>query len=164
MLQMKTVYLEVGQELCGLPPVSTKKGYYFWLALGPVYWIMALVLAVSVPNFTSITNLIGGLLSLNFSYSIPAIMYVAWVVQDAAQLPGEGFDPYTGVTVRHDEGWKRYMRGVCKSWYLSIPSILFALGGLASSGMGSWSAILSLEEVSGPGGTIQTSWSCTAIG
>ncbi len=161
---MKTVYLEVGQELCGLPPISTKKGYFFWLALGPVYWIIALVLAVSVPNFTSITNLIGGLLSLNFTYSIPAIMYVAWIIQHSAALPGEGFDPYTGATTRHDDGWKRYMRGLRKSWYYSVPSILFALGGLASSGMGSWSAILSLEEIFGPGGTIQTSWSCTAVG
>ncbi|KAH0843158.1 hypothetical protein AYO21_03448 [Fonsecaea monophora] len=161
---MKTVYLEVGQELCGLPPISTKKGYYFWLVLGPVYWIIALVLAVSVPNFTSITNLIGGLLSLNFTYSIPAIMYVAWAIQNAAALPGEGFDPYTGVTTRHDEGWPRYMRGLRKSWWYSVPSILFALGGLASSGMGSWSAIQSLKEIFGPGGTIQTSWSCTAVG
>ncbi|EXJ71533.1 uncharacterized protein A1O5_05341 [Cladophialophora psammophila CBS 110553] len=161
---MKTVYLEVGQELFGLPAISTKKGYYLWLGLGPVYWIVALVLAVSVPNFTAITNLIGGLLSLNFTYSIPAIMYVAWVIQNAATLPGEGFDPYTGVTTRHDDGWKRYMRGLRKSWWYSVPAILFALGGLASSGMGSWSAIQSLKEIFGPGGTIQTSWSCTAIG
>lgn len=161
---MKTVYLEVGQEILGLPPISSKKGYYYWLALGPLYWIIALVVAVSVPNFTSITNLIGGLLSLNFTYSIPAIMYVAWIIQHSAKLPGEGFDPYTGVTTRHDDGVKRWIRGVKNSWYLSIPAIAFAMAGLASSGMGSWSAIQSLKEIFGPGGTIQTSWSCTAVG
>jgi len=161
---MKTVYLEVGQQLFGLPPISERKGYYLWLGLGPVYWILAMILAVSVPNFTSITNLIGGLLSLNFTYSIPAIMYVAYAIQTAAALPGEGFDPYTGATTRHDNGWPRYVRGLRKSWWYSIPAILFALGGLASSGMGSWSAILSLIEIFGPGGTIQTSWGCTAVG
>jgi hypothetical protein len=161
---MKTVYLEVCQEILGMPPISTRKGYYFWLALGPVYWIVALIVAVSVPNFTAITNLIGGLLSLNFTYSIPAIMYAAWVIQDGATLPGEGFDPYTGVTTRHDNGWKRWQRGLLKKWYFSIPAIIFALCGLASSGMGSWSAIQSLKEIFGPGGTIQTSWGCTAIG
>ena len=161
---MKTVYLEVGQQLFGLPPISTRKGYYFWLGLGPLYWIIALVIAVSVPDFTAITNLIGGLLSINFTYSIPAIMFVAWAVQNAAALPGEAFDPYTGVTTRHDDGLKRYIRGVRKSWYYSIPATLFAVGGLASSGMGSWSAIESLIEIFGPGGTIQTSWGCTAVG
>jgi len=161
---MKVVYLEVGQQMLGMPPISERKGYYIWLALGPVYWILALILAVSVPNFTAITNLIGGLLSLNFTYSIPAIMYVAYAVQTGAALPGEGFDPYTGVTTRHDNGWPRYMRGLRKTWWRSIPAILFALGGLASSGMGSWSAILSLIEIFGPGGTIQTSWGCTAVG
>ena len=161
---MKTVYLEVGQELFGLPPISTRKGYYFWLALGPLYWIIALVLAVSVPNFTAITNLIGGLLSLNFTYSFPAIMYAAWAIQHGSKLPGEGFDPYTGQTTRHDNGWKRHWRGLLATWWYSIPAILFALGGLASSGMGSWSAVESLISIFGPGGTIQTSWSCTAIG
>lgn len=161
---MKTVYLEVGQQIFGLPPVTEKKGYYLWLALGPVYWITAMILAVSVPNFTAITNLIGGLFSLNFTYSFPAMMYVGYCIQKAAVLPGEGFDPYTGVTTRHDDGWRRYARGLRKSWYVSIPAILFCLGGLASSGMGSWSAVESLIQVFGPGGTIQTSWGCTAIG
>ena len=161
---MKTVYLEVGQQLFGLPPISERKGYYFWLALGPVYWIIALVVAVSVPDFTAITNLIGGLLSLNFTYSIPAIMFVAWAIQNGAKLPGEGFDPYTGATTRHDDGWKRYTRGFRNTWWYSGPATVFALGGLAASGMGSWSAIQSLEEIFGPGGTIQTSWGCTAVG
>lgn len=161
---MKTVYLEVGQQLFGLPPITQKKGYYLWLALGPVYWILAMVLAVSVPNFTAITNLIGGLFSLNFTYSFPAIMYVGYAIQKAAALPGEGFDPHTGVTTRHDDGWRRYARGLRKSWYVSVPAILFCMGGLASSGMGSWSAVESLIQVFGPGGTIQTYWGCNAIG
>ena len=71
---MKTVYLEVFQDILKLPPITTRKGYYYWLGLGPLYWILALVIAVSVPDFTAITNLIGGLLSLNFTYSIPAIV------------------------------------------------------------------------------------------
>jgi len=161
---LKTVYIEVCQDIFNLPPITSRKGYYWWLGLGPLYWILALVIAVSVPDFTAITNLIGGLLSLNFTYSIPAIMFAAWAIQSGAALPGEGFDPSTGVTTRHDAGMKRHMRGLVKNWYLSIPAIIFALCGLASSGMGCWSAIQSLKEVFGPGGTIQTSWSCTAIG
>ena len=161
---LKIVYLMVGQEIFGLPPITEKKGYFLWLALGPVYWILATVLAVSVPNLPGITNLISGLLIVNFTYSIPAIMYVAYVIQKHSVLPGEGFDPHTGVTTRHDNGWKRHIRGLTKSWYISFPAILFTCGGLACSGMGSGSAIESLIQIFGPGGTIQTSWSCTAVG
>lgn len=59
---------------------------------------------------------------------------------------------------------KRFFRGIGKSWYISIPVALFCCGGLAASGLGTWSAIISLEGLLGPGGTIQTSWGCTAIG
>ena len=132
---LKTVYLEVGQEVFGLPPMTERKGYILWLALGPVYWVLAMILAVSVPNFAGITNLISGLLIFNFTYSIPAIMYVAYITQKGSALPGEGFDPHTTVTTRHDDGWSRYLRGFRRSWYISIPTTLFACGGLACSGM-----------------------------
>ena len=161
---LKTVYLEIGQEIFGLPPMTEKKGYIFWLALGPVYWILAMVVAVSVPSFAGLTNLISGLLIVNFTYSIPAIMYVGYIIQKYSALPGEGFDPHTRVTTRHDNGWKRHIRGLRRSWYISIPVTLFACGGLACSGMGSWSAIKSLIQILGPGGTIQTSWGCTPVG
>ena len=38
------------------------------------------------------------------------------------------------------------------------------MGGLASSGMGTWAAIEGLIAVFGPGGTIQTSWGCAGPG
>lgn len=161
---MKVVYLHIGQEIFHLPPLSTRKGYWYWIFLGPLYWILAWVFSMSVPNFAGLTGLVGGLLSINFTYSIPAIMYAAFVVQQGAALPGEGFDPHTGVTTRNDNGIKRYVRGIRKTWWYSIPAMLFACGGLASSGMGSWAAIEGLKQVFGPGGTIQTSWGCAAPG
>lgn len=161
---MKVVYLEVCQQIFNLPPISTKKGYWFWCALGPIYWILALIVSVSIPNFTGITNFIGGLLSLNFTYSIPAIMYVGYKIKESASLPGEGFDPATGVTTLHDTGMVRWVRGFKKSWIWTLPAIIFALGGLAASGMGCWSAIEGLIAIFGPGGTIQTSWGCAGPG
>lgn len=158
---MKVVYLHICQEIFKMPAISTKRGYMFWLILGPMYWIFAWIVAMSVPNFGGLTSVIGGLLSLNFTYSIPGIMYVAYLIQSGSSLPGEGFDPTTGVTTRHDNGMKRHFRGLMKTWYISIPAILFTCGGLASSGMGTWAAIEGLIEVFGPGGTIQTSWGCT---
>jgi len=162
---MKVVYLHIGQEIFGFPAMQTKRGYWYWLALGPIYWIVAWVLSMSVPNFAGLTGLIGALLSLNFTYSIPAMMYCAYVIQKGAVLPGEGYDPDTGVTTRLDNGRQRWMRGVRKTWWYSIPAVIFAMGGLAASGMGSWAAIEGLIEVFGSAtGTIQTSWGCAAPG
>lgn len=155
----KTVYLEVGQELLNFPPYGAKAGKIYWYTLGPLYWILAFVFAASVPFFFAFVNFIGGLFSLNFTYSIPGFMYVAYKIQDGAYLEGEGFDPVTGVSTRHDDGMKRYIRGLKKTWHITVPAILFTMAGLAASGMGTWSAILALIA-SAQTGTANTSWTC----
>ena len=157
---MKTVYVEVGQEIFGLPVISSKKGKYLWWGLGPVYWILAFIVAMSVPQFAAFTNLIGGLFSLNFTYSFSGIMYAAYHIQRAAALDGEGYDPATGVTTRHDAGMKRWVRGFKKSWYISGPALAYSMAGFATSGMGSWAAIEALIAAFGPGGSVLTSWTC----
>lgn len=157
---MKTVYLEIGQELLHLPPITTTKGKYLWWALGPFYWILAFVISMSVPQFTAFTNFVGGLFSLNFTYSFSGIMCLAYKIQDGARLPGEGFDPATGVTTRYDSGVKRWIRGFTKTWYISLPILIYVGCGLASSGMGTWAAILALEGAYGPNGSVLTSWTC----
>lgn len=158
---MKTVYIEVGQEICGLPPITTKRGKWLWWGLGPIYWILAFVVAMSVPQFSAFTNFIGGLFSLNFTYSFSGFMYAAYHIKEGARLPGEGYDPVTGVTTRHDQGMKRWIRGFKKSWYISLPSILYTMAGLATSGMGTWAAIEALISAFAPAGSVLTSWTCT---
>ena len=158
---LKTVYLEIGQEVFKLPPITTTKGKYIWWGLGPIYWIIVFVVAMSVPEFPAFTNFVGGLFSLNFTYSFPGIIFLALKVQQYSALPGEGFNPETGVTIRHDSGPKRWMRGFVKGWMWTVPALLYSLAGLAASGMGTWAAVLALESAFGPGGSVVTSWSCT---
>lgn len=160
---MKTVYLEVGQEILNLPPIITKKGRVLWYLTGPLYWIIALVVAASVPQFNGIANFVGGLFGVNFTYSLPGIMYAGYKIQCGAKLDGEGFNPETGVTVRHDRGLKRWIRGYRKTFVASSLAILFTCAGLATSGMGTWAAIEGLIALLGPGGQVATSWSCTAL-
>ncbi|KAJ5880434.1 uncharacterized protein N7473_011487 [Penicillium subrubescens] len=157
---MKTVYLEVGQAIFSLPPITSNHGKYLWWGLGPVYWIIAFVLSMSVPEFSAFTNFVGGLFSLNFTYSFSGVMYLAYKIQDGARLPGEGFDPATGQTTRLDKGVKRWVRGFMKTWYISGPVLVFTCCGLATSGMGTWAAVLALESAFGPGGSVVTSWTC----
>ncbi|TQV91887.1 hypothetical protein V2A60_006012 [Cordyceps javanica] len=157
---MKTVYIEVFQEVFKFPPIATKRGKWMWFALGPLYWIVAFLIAAAVPNLNGIVGFVGGLFAVNFSYSFPGIAYLGWSVQSAAELPGEGFNPETGESVVHDSGTKRWARGFMKRWYIHIPCTIYVLAGLATSGMGTWAAVEGLIEVFGPGGTVATSYGC----
>lgn len=122
-------------EIFHWPAISTKKGAWAWFILGPIYWILAFVVAAAVPNLQGLVGFIGGLFSLNFTYSFPIMLYLGYRVQIGAELPGEGFDPVTGQTTRHDAGMKRLVRGFKKQWYINIPVLMFLLAALACSGM-----------------------------
>jgi hypothetical protein len=160
---MKTVYIEVFQEVFKFPEITTKKGRWMWYLLGPIYWAIAFVVAAAVPNLNGISGLVGALLILNFTYTFPAFMYIGYMCQVDAILPGEGFDPHTGITIRHDTGMKRWIRGYFgKRWWMNIINTIYFLGGLATSGMGSWAAIEGLIAVFGPGGTVATSFGCAS--
>ncbi|KAK4621925.1 hypothetical protein CLAFUW4_07365 [Fulvia fulva] len=158
---LKTVYLHSGQELCRLPPITERRGKIYWWIFGPVYWIIAFVVATSIPQFSAFTNFVGGLFGLNFTYSLSGIMYLGMQVQKHAAQPGEGFDPATGQTTRLDNGFKRYARGFLKGWKFTVRALIYSCAGLAASGMGTWAAILGLKAAFGPGGTLLTSWTCT---
>lgn len=159
---MKTIYLEVFQQAFGFPPISTRKGKIAWYCLGPVYWILAFVVAAAVPNIGGIVSFVGALFMINFTYSFPGMLYLGHIVQKAAALDGEGFNPYTRVTTRLDQGTKRWVRGFKKSWKVSITMTIYILLGLACCGMGIWAAIEGLISVFGPGGTVATSFGCPA--
>jgi amino acid permease len=157
---MKTVYIEVFQEVFNFPEIATKKGRYMWWALGPIYWLLAFVVGAAVPNLNGISGIVSSLLILNFTYTFPAILYVGFQTQLGAMLPGEGFDPHTGITTRHDSGMKRWTRGFLKNFHLTIPNFLYFLGGCACCGMGSWAAVEGLITIFAPGGTVATSFGC----
>jgi len=159
---MKTVYIEVCQEVFHWPEITSKKGKLLWYALGPIYWIVAFIVAAAVPNLNGISGLVGALLILNFTYTFPAILYIGYRCQIDAALPGEGFDPHTGVTTRHDTGIKRWVRGYMVNWHINTMNVIYFLGGLVCSGMGTWAAIEGLIAVFGPGGTVATSFGCAS--
>lgn len=148
---------------------------------------MAWVIAAGIPNLNGIVSVVGGLFMINFTYSFPGMMYlgtklcffsrlytyhpeakltllllfsIGWTIQKAAALPGEGFNPATRVTTRHDTGFKRWARGFKKSWKISAPTLLYVIAGLACCGMGTWAAIDGLIIQFGGGGTVATSFGC----
>jgi hypothetical protein len=157
---MKTVYVEVFEEVLHFPALVTKRGRIWWTILGPIYWALAFVVGASVPSLFGISSIVGALLILNFTYTFPPMVFIGYMCQIGAELPGEGFDPATGVTTRHDTGMTRWVRGFKKYWLLNSINVVYATAALACSALGSYGAIKSLIALFGPGGTVATSWGC----
>lgn len=159
---MKTIYLEVFQAIFNFPPISTKKGRMMWFALGPIYWIVAFIVAAAVPNVGGIVSLVGALFMINFTYGFPGMLYLGHILQNAAKLPGEGFNPANRVTTRHDTGMPRWTRAFKKTWMISLPLSIYILVSLGLCGIGTWAAIEGLIDVFGAGGTVATSFGCAS--
>ena len=157
---MKTVYLEVFQEILHFPEITTRKGKWLWFSLGPIYWAVAFVVSAGVPNLNGVSQVVGSLLILNFTYTFPAFLYLGYQIQiDAIQF-GEGFDPNTGLTTRFDQGFKRYWRAFKVNWPINVCNIIYGTGGLCLSALGAYAAVVGLIEVFGPGGTAASSFGC----
>ena len=77
---------------------------------------------------------------------------------------GEGYNPATGETVRHDHGLKRFIRGFFAGSFLGkihkIWLVIFFLGALATCGLGLYSSIESM--ISAFAGNKATAFSCKA--
>lgn len=159
---MKTVYVEVFQSVFKFPAITTKKGRWMWYLLGPCYWIIAFIVASAVPNINGISGIVSSIFLVNFTYTFPGVVYLGYQIQMFAKLDGEGFNPFTRVTTRHDTGNKRWIRGFTKGWYITVPTLLYVTAGLVCCGIGTWAAVEGLIAVFGPGGTVATAFGCPA--
>lgn len=91
------------------------------------------------------TSVVAAVCILQFTYTFPPLLYLGFSIKKNSMLSGEGFDPATGTTTRHDGGIKRMARGFMKGmWYLNIFNLIYALGALVTAGLGAYSAIEAL--------------------
>lgn len=98
---------------------------------------------------------------MQFTYTFPPLLMLGMQIQQDAIRPeqGEGFDPATGHTIRHDDGIKRYVRGffaknvIYKTW-----NLVFFLGALATCVLGTYASVVSLISAFDAGRS--TAFSC----
>lgn len=132
-------------EIFRAPPLTTKTGKYIWVAIIPVYWSIAFILAAAIPDFTGLTSLVAAVCILQFTYTFPPLLAIGYMISKNAIRGGEGFDPSTGRVNRSDRGFKRVMRGfLADRWYMNAFNVLYMLGALALAGLGAYSAIENL--------------------
>jgi hypothetical protein len=137
------LYNNIFTDFFGAPSLSSRKGKIIWASFVPVYWSLAFIVAAAIPNFFGLSSLVSAICILQFTYTFPPFLYLGYNVRLGAALPGEGFDPATGIVTRHDGGLKRWIRGFFRSW-LNIWYLVFFLGSAVTAALGAYSAIESL--------------------
>jgi len=158
---IKVIYNNVFMEIFGFPALITKRGKIIWVAMVPAYWILAFIVASSVPQLSGITTLVGAFCIGNFTYTFPALLKIGFEIKKGAMLPDEGFDETTRTYIRKDGGMTRWIRGYKKTWMLTSFNIFYFLGSMVVCGLGCYSAIESLITAFN-GGSVATAWSCTS--
>lgn len=142
---VKVIYNNVFVEIFRAPPLTTRKGKLAWTILIPIYWSIAFVIAAGIPDFSGLTGVVAAFCILQFTFTFPPLLSIAYLANKNAALADEGFDPATGQTVRRDSGIKRLMRGFfARSWYLNVANIIYMLGALALAGLGAYGACINL--------------------
>jgi hypothetical protein len=148
------VYNNIFVELFRAPEMTRLPGKIAYAALIPVYWALAFVIAAGIPNFIGLTGVVAAFCILNFTYTFPPLLSIAFYSKKGAMRDGEGFDPATGETRTHDSGFKRLARGFAahRAW-LSSFNIVYLMGALSLSALGAYGSITVLMDAFASGAT-----------
>lgn len=158
---IKVLYNNVGRELFGWPVLETKKGKWLWVILVPVYWAVAFVVSVSIPQFSVFSAFVGAACILQFTYTFPPLLMLGFKAQRDAILPEESFDPTTGRVERRDHGMKRWMRGLKKEILWNTWDLVFGLGAATTAVLGIYASLSGMvtNYKSNPN---LTGWTCNS--
>lgn len=143
---VKVFYAAVLRDVFRFPPLDHKTGKWIWVAVIPVYWGLAFVVAAAIPQVSNLSAFVGAACILQFSYTFPPILMVGYRSKKDAIRADEGFDPSTGQVIRNDHGFKRWMRGYMKMWHINTFDVLYFLGALSVAGLGIYAAVISMHE------------------
>ncbi|KAI1611793.1 transmembrane amino acid transporter protein-domain-containing protein [Exophiala viscosa] len=144
---IKVIYNQVLLEFFHAPPLETRTGRYIFAALVPIYWSVAFIIAAAIPDYFAFVSVIAAFCVIQFSYTFPAIIHLAYTMQKDSIGKGEGFNVTTGETIRKDHGARRLLRGfLAGRWYLNVWNVIHACGALATAGLGAYAAIEGMME------------------
>ncbi|MCJ1247132.1 hypothetical protein MMC30_004343 [Trapelia coarctata] len=142
---VKVLYNNIAVEFFRAPPLTQKAGKYLWVGIIPIYWSIAFVIGAAIPDFSGFTAIVSAVCILQFTYTFPPFLHLAYNIKKNALRSDEGFDPATGTVTRLDTGIRRMVRGfMARSWYLNVFNVIYFLGGLATAGLGIWAAVENL--------------------
>lgn len=143
---IKVLYANVGRTVLKFPALESKKGKWIFVFFVPVYWALAFIIAAAVPQISYLSAFVGAAMILQFSYTFPPFLALGFNCIKDSMGPGEGFDPSTGIVVRKDDGWKRWLRGFKKQLWINLFNVIYFLGSAVTAVLGIYASIYSMHQ------------------
>jgi hypothetical protein len=161
-ISIKVIYNTFFRRVFKFPDLNSKYGKLLWIPMVIFYWGLCYVIASAIPQFTTLTGLVGAVCILQFTYTFPPIMALGLDVQLNAMNADGPYDPLTKTTNRIDT-WKhasRWIRGFKRKWYLNLFHASFFLASLATAILGIYSSALELKKAYGADSNLNGAFSC----
>lgn len=162
---IKVVYITiVRRAIPSLPDLDDGfRGRMTWSIMVFTYWALAFVVASAIPQFSSLTSLVGAACILQFSYTFPPIMYMGITIrEDAGAL--DTVDYESGTVTKYDswKQWSRWKRGLfARPWWVAANFVLFAASA-ATAILGIYSSIYDLVQAFDLPGGSTTAFGCSS--
>jgi hypothetical protein len=142
---IKVFYNNVLIDLFHAPTLVTRRGKIFYACIVPVWWIIAFVIAASIPDYFGFVAIIASSMLLNLTYTLPPFFALGYDIHRNSML-GPAFDPATGPVVRSDGAVRRVVRGFFAGGAFQVARnvwhLLYFLASLSMCGLGMYAAIV----------------------
>ena len=158
---IKVFYNHVLIDFFHFPSLAAKPGKLAWVVVVPIYWGLAFIIGAAIPQVSNLQAFIGSVAIFQFSYTFPPILASGYITLRDAMLPGDGFNPATGQTVRQDGGFGRYWRGFRKQLFFNSFNVFLVLGCIVTAVLGIYSAILGMITLYSSGAS--SSFTCSNL-
>ncbi|KAF5373086.1 hypothetical protein D9758_001467 [Tetrapyrgos nigripes] len=81
---IKVAYYTIIEEWFKGPPLMSRKGRVTWTFMVIIYWALAFVIASAIPQVQTISGLVAAICIMQFTYSFPPLMLLAYKMRIAA--------------------------------------------------------------------------------
>ena len=141
---IKVLYNHVLIDFFKFPHLSAKAGKLAWAAVVPVYWALAFIIGAAIPQVSQLQAFVAALAIFQFSYTFPPALVTGFLTFRDAMLPGDGYDPATGQTIRQDSGFSRHWRGFKKHIYFNSLNVVIVLCCIVTMILGLYAAVVGM--------------------
>ncbi|GAA94041.1 uncharacterized protein L969DRAFT_44800 [Mixia osmundae IAM 14324] len=156
---VKLIYHNILETMLAFPSPSTSRGKLLWAPAVVSYWLLAFVIAVSVPAFSALTAVVAAFAIFQFSYLFPNLLYLAYNINCGAMLADDPWTPGGGVkrvdTFRNFSRWKR---GFLQQPIINTINLIWIILAAATMFLSIYASIIALKDALG--NKAASSWSC----
>ena len=138
---IKVLYNHVLIDFFNFPSLGTKGGKLAWVVVVPIYWALSFIIGAAIPAVSQLSAFVAALAIFQFSYTFPPALITGFLTLRDAMLPGDGFNPATGQTVRQDSGMSRWTRGFKNHLLFNSWNVFMFVASLGTSILGMYAAV-----------------------